>query len=365
MATSGVSEGGFSGRSGFVLRYTISRISTAGLHSTWHVELHALNRSGYLSYDLSSRPFSVNTNGNVYNGSWTPDFRNGNDILLYAADIGYDAGGDGTNIIQWSASAGPAGIFGSASTGGQFQSDALATAPGAPGYPGSREFTPTSVRVEWSLPNTGNAPITEYILQWSQSPSFQGVPVAQASVGGGTTSYTVNGLSPGVTYWYRVLARNQIGQSPWSDVSPGYTQPPGAPSEPLSPSISGISPTGATLSWSPPANNNGGSITGYKIQRSTSANFTTGVVEYLGDAGASWTWTDLSPSTTYYFRVAATNASNSYGPWSTTATATTASGVYVSNGNTWIGAGIFVSDGATWKPATAARSTGSAWVDAI
>jgi hypothetical protein len=171
MSTSGVSEGGFSGRSGFVLRYTISRQSVSGSTSVWHVELHAINRSGFLSYDLSSRPWAISGTSSS-SGSWVPDFRNGDDILLFAANYTYTNPG----TISWSASAGPAGIFGTASTSGSFTADSQsdpATTPSAPPAPTIEAKTSSSLTFNFAPPSdNGGHAIQDYIAQLDRSPSF-------------------------------------------------------------------------------------------------------------------------------------------------------------------------------------------------
>ena len=102
----------------------------------------------------------------------------------------------------------------------------------------------------------------------------------------------------------------------------------------------------------------------YRIQRATNSAFTQDLIEYTQGATLQRAFTDLQPSSTYYFRVAASNSAG-YGPYSSTLTVTTVSGVYYSNGTSWLPAGVFVSDGTNWVPAELQVSNGTAWISAV
>jgi hypothetical protein len=96
------------------------------------------------------------------------------------------------------------------------------------------------------------------------------------------------------------------------------------PTAPVSPSgtISGVN---INLSWSAPASDGGRAVTGYRIQRSTDGvTFSTLVANTLS-TGTTYSDTNLTPGTTYTYRVAAINdvarvAGADYsGPYATTA----------------------------------------------
>jgi Matrixin/Fibronectin type III domain len=80
-----------------------------------------------------------------------------------------------------------------------------------------------------------------------------------AQLGSTAASYVDTGLTAGASYCYRVAAFNSAGQSAYSNVATGTTQPPSptspqtAPSAPFSPSpangATGVNPN-VTLSWS-------------------------------------------------------------------------------------------------------------------
>src|SRR5690606_676389 len=137
----------------------------------------------------------------------------------------------------------------------------------------------------------------------------------------------------------------------------------GTPSAPRSPSASDLSPTAVTVSWLAPSSNGGASITGYTIQRATNSAFTQGLTQFTQGATLSRTFSDMLPSTTYYFRIRATNSAGS-GAYSSTLTVETVSGAYVSHSGAWQPCGIFVSVDGTWEACEVFVSDGTDWVAA-
>lgn len=130
-------------------------------------------------------------------------------------------------------------------------------------------------------------------------------------------SHSDNGLNPGMTYYYRVLATNNAGDSPWSNVTSARTLTP--PAAPSGLTASAQSSTQINLSWADVTDEST-----YKVQRS--ANGTTGWSQ-IGTTAAnvtSFANTGLAASTTYWYRVIASNATGD-SPASTSASATTLS----------------------------------------
>lgn len=77
-----------------------------------------------------------------------------------------------------------------------------------------------------------------------------------------TTSYVAEGLTPGLTYTFRVEARNQFGYSAYStevELICGYT--PFAPDEPTSE----VRNSDVVIEWVAPAAN-GSPLTGYRVE---------------------------------------------------------------------------------------------------
>lgn len=129
------------------------------------------------------------------------------------------------------------------------------------------------------------------------------------------------GLSAGTTYYYRVSAIGATSVSTASNVvsirTDGTTTPLGAPSLIVAtPLESGE----ITLAWQ----DNAGSETRFRIERSRSETFASGIVvrEAMASSELFWDW-DLLPGTRYYYRMRAENAGG-VGDWSETVNALTA-----------------------------------------
>lgn len=136
-----------------------------------------------------------------------------------------------------------------------------------------------------------------------------------ATVSENVTSYSNTGLSASTTYQYRVIAYNAIGDSTPSTKKTATTTaaPLNAPSG-LAAIASGVN---IALTWTDNSDNE----TGFKLERSTNnvnwTQITTIVANttFYGD-------TNLTPGTTYYYRIRAYTA-DSNSSYSSTANATT------------------------------------------
>jgi Fibronectin type III domain len=134
-----------------------------------------------------------------------------------------------------------------------------------------------------------------------------------------TAAYSDTGLSASTTYYYRVAATNSAGDSPYSNIANAATQAPAAtaPAAPTSLLATAESSTGIDLTWT----DNADSETGFKVERSTNNVSFTLIATTAADA-TSYSDTGLTASTTYYYRVAATNSAGD-SAYTNTANATT------------------------------------------
>src|SRR5262249_54035796 len=141
-----------------------------------------------------------------------------------------------------------------------------------------------------------------------------------------TAACTATGLTNGTTYFFRVAATNAIGTGSYSAVSSGAT-PIGGPGAPT-----GVTGTAGNaqvaLAWTAPTSNGGSAITGYQVQVATS---TAGPFSNAAGCGTasptpSCTATGLTNGTTYFFKVAATNA-NGTGSYSAASSGVTPAGL--------------------------------------
>lgn len=191
--------------------------------------------------------------------------------------------------------------------------------PGIPGAPTNLTITTDNAQVvlTWTKPsNNGGSAISDYIIQYRQGTdefvTFKDGKSAKETA-------TVTGLIPGESYDFRVSARNQISEGPWSDVVPA-TLPKVVPYAPTN--LTATSGNNfINLTWTPPSFDGGDDITYYMINlRSVSNGVGTGAwTGFPKPSLQTATSRDItSPFGTFYeFRVAAVN-SIGVGQWSNT-----------------------------------------------
>jgi hypothetical protein len=182
------------------------------------------------------------------------------------------------------------------------QAQAAASNAGAPSITGVTGGN-ASLSVTFNPPaSDGGSPITGYEYSLNGSSTWVSVVLPDAAV----NAFTISSLSNATTYAVRLRAINSIGPSSASSPSNGTTfGVAGAPT------ATKAKLTGADsdiyVEWTAPASNGGSAITDY-------------VIEYSDDAGANWqiaadsvstatnaTFTSLSRTTTYIFKVKAVN----------------------------------------------------------
>jgi transposase-like protein len=157
---------------------------------------------------------------------------------------------------------------------------------------------PTTITLSWNA-SPGAA---TYRLQVAASSSFVGPVFDDSSLAG--LSQQVGSLANTTSYYWRVSAKNAGGTSDWSVVRKFTTVPPlpGAPAL-FSPSNGATNvSTSPVLSW-----NTSLGATSYRLQVSTVSTFLTTVFDSSGMVTTSYATGSLSNSTTYYWRVNATN----------------------------------------------------------
>ena len=152
--------------------------------------------------------------------------------------------------------------------------------------------------LSWNAPSTGNSPITAYkIYSGTASGSLTLLATTETN-----TTFRVNGLTNGQTYYFTVSAVNAIGEGTQSAESSGV--PATLPTAPqdlvLTPGDGHVN-----LSWTAPASDGGNAITNYNIYVNT-ANGTGSLLATIG-TNTSYRALGLTNGNTYYFQVAAVN----------------------------------------------------------
>ena len=182
----------------------------------------------------------------------------------------------------------------------------IPTTPSAPAAPyviiGDRQLW-----VSWNAPADGGSPIAGYEVEYRP---VGGAGWSTWAHTGTTTATTITGLTNGLEYEVRVLARNDIGDSPWSVSSRGTPNviPPGERTVPGTPSPPMVTTSVEQLlvSWGAPANG-GSPITGYDVEYRRVGVTVWSTWSHTGTTTAT-TITGLTNGLEYEVRVRAENA---------------------------------------------------------
>ncbi|WP_339675719.1 LamG-like jellyroll fold domain-containing protein [Cyclobacterium marinum] len=163
---------------------------------------------------------------------------------------------------------------------------------------------------------------TEYRVQISINSNFA-TTITDAQ-GITETSFITPELQDLTTYYWRVAASNEEGESIWSEVRSFTTKETaiGVPAAPVhvSPANGSIDHSRIlVLSWEEEA-----FASTYKVQISLDSDFSTTVVNDQNISGTNFTTPTLLSNTEYYWRVAATNTAEEDSPWSSEWSFTTA-----------------------------------------
>jgi len=188
---------------------------------------------------------------------------------------------------------------------GPRSTEANATPTGGPTVPGPPIGLATSggigqITLTWSPPTSnGGSPITNYRIRRDVVSGGESFLVEIGNV----LAYIDAGLGSGQRYYYAVTAKNAIGEGPKSNEASAKTF--SAPSPPIG--LAAMAGNGqVTLTWSPPADNGGSSITNYRVYRGTAS----GVETFTTEIGNVLTYIDTSlvNGQRYYYKVSAKNA---------------------------------------------------------
>ena len=122
-----------------------------------------------------------------------------------------------------------------------------------------------------------------------------------ANTGSTTLSYSDTGLTPLTTYHYRISTINISGTS----VAGGSQSiesfgPPDAPTNLIATSLTQAH---IKLDWTAPSDDNGATLSGYKIERGTDGTTFSVLVADTGNTNVTYTDTTGTAGTTYYYKV--------------------------------------------------------------
>jgi mono/diheme cytochrome c family protein len=171
------------------------------------------------------------------------------------------------------------------------------TMPSAPSNLVGVALSSSSILLTWVLPvqNVNSVRV-------ERSLAFGGAYSLVATIGASST-YTDTNLVAGTSYYYRVSVSNSAGTSGYSNIV-NVTLGAAAPAAPTSISGSAASSSQINLTWVDNSNNE----TGFKIEQASSNAGPFNLVATTAANATGYTVSGLNSSTTYYFRVKATNS---------------------------------------------------------
>jgi chitodextrinase len=192
------------------------------------------------------------------------------------------------------------------------------TSPTAPSGLTSTVISDTKINLSWTA-STDNVGVTGYKVERCQGTSCS--TFAQIATPA-TTTFNDTGLAPSTSYSYRVRATDAAGNlSSYSATSTvtsfADTTPPSAPANLTA---TAISSTQINLSWTASTDDVG--VTGYKVER-CSGTSCSNLAQIATPTGTTLNDTGLAASTSYSYRVRATDAANNLSTFSSIATAST------------------------------------------
>ena len=173
----------------------------------------------------------------------------------------------------------------------------------------------TRLLLTWTRPSSdGGSPVTGYRIEASPNGVTEWTVLVATTRSTGT-SYTHIGLAPGTTRYYRVAAINAEGAGEYSNVASGTTNV-ARPGQPQGLRARADGPRSITVTWSPPLDDGGAAVTGYRIRtRSPHDSGWITIRTNTGSAATAFQHTNLQPLTAYRYQVAAINSAGA-GEWS-------------------------------------------------
>ncbi len=177
---------------------------------------------------------------------------------------------------------------------------AIAAAP-PPAAPSGLKATPISsahINLAWT-DNSNDETGFKIEIKFGESGAFTQI----ATVGANVTSYSSTGLLTATEYVYRVRAYSAGGNSAYSNEASATTLPD-IPTAPTNLTATTASKNQIDLAWTDNSNDE----TGFRIERKSSSAAAYSPVTTVGPNVTNFANTELSPNTTYSFRVLAYNS---------------------------------------------------------
>ncbi len=181
--------------------------------------------------------------------------------------------------------------------------------PSVPGTPSGTGTSTTAISVTWGASTAGSSCTVSYNLFRSTTSGFTPSSSNQIASGLNSASYADSGLTASTTYYYVVESADGDGSSAASTQGSGATLAPACSAVTVAPTgllAAATSTTAIGLNWTAPTPPANCTVSSYTIYGGTTSNPTTVIAS--GVTGTSYTNSGLTPSTTYYYTVAAVDA---------------------------------------------------------
>lgn len=202
-------------------------------------------------------------------------------------------------------------------------------APNAPTALSGAVVTNRRIELSWTDNSTNE---TSFFVERATNSSFT-QNLVTTTLGANATNYQDTTVTPSTTYYYRLRGYNTGGYSDYSNVVTYTTTAPTPPAAPSSLDGVVVSSSQIDLSWTDNASNE----TSFTIDRATNSSFTQNLVtNTLSSNTTSYQDTGLAASTTYFYRVRASNLDGNSG-YSSVVNYTTSISTSIFTGNQDIG----------------------------
>jgi chitodextrinase len=193
------------------------------------------------------------------------------------------------------------------------------TPPTAPGNLAVTAASTTQINLSWTA-STDNVGVTGYRVERCPGAGCSNFAQIAATT---NTAFSDTGLTASTSYSYRVRATDAAGNlSAYSNTATSTPAPPDTtpPTAPTNLTATAASTSQINLAWT--ASNDNVGVTGYKVERCQGAacsNF----AQISTPTGTTFSDMGLTASTSYSYRVRATDAANNLSAYSNTASAST------------------------------------------
>src|SRR6202035_1934274 len=198
---------------------------------------------------------------------------------------------------------------------------ASTSVPSAPTNLAASAAGSVQINLTWGAATESGGTISAYLIERCQGSGCSSF----AQIGTSSTlSFGNTGLAGSTSYSYRVRAQDSLGNTgPYSNVSSATTAAP-VLTAPTNLTAASASSTQINLAWTA-ATETGGAISQYLIERCQGSGCST-FAQVATASGTAYNDIGLSASTSYSYRVRATDAAGDLGPYSNISSATTAAG---------------------------------------